>query len=98
MNYTSINKRIFTSVTSCSKPAIRIKKKKKWTNGYNSKYDWNIVRQLSQNNVEDLYALKNDGGLRLFSEDEIKFYTNHTTRNYTQNTHYQHTKKNIPTR
>ena len=29
MNYTSINKRIFTSVTSCSKPAIRIKKKKK---------------------------------------------------------------------
>ena len=56
------------------------------------------VQQLSQNNVEDLYALKNDGGLRSFSEDEIKFYTNYTTRNYTQNTHYQHTKKNIPTR
>ena len=62
-------------------------------NGYISKYDWNIVRQLSQNNVEDLYALKNDGGLRLFSEDEIKNYTNYTTSNYTQKTHYKHTKK-----
>ena len=48
---------------------------------------------MSQNNVEDLYALKNDGGLRLFSEDEIKNYTNYTTSNYTQKTHYKHTKK-----
>ena len=66
-------------------------------NGYISKYDWNIVRQLSQNNVEDLYTLKNDGGLRLFCEDEIKNYTNYTTSDYTQNTHYKNTKKNVPT-
>ena len=30
---------------------------------------------MRQNNVEDLYALKNDDGVRLFSEDEIKNYT-----------------------
>ena len=30
---------------------------------------------MRQNNVEDLYALKNDDGVRLFSEDEIKSYT-----------------------
>ena len=30
---------------------------------------------MRQNNVEDLYALKNDDGVRLFSEDEIESYT-----------------------
>ena len=30
---------------------------------------------MRQNNVEDLYAFKNDDGVRLFSEDEIKSYT-----------------------
>ena len=29
---------------------------------------------MRQNNVEDLDALKNDDGVRLFSEDEIKNY------------------------
>ena len=45
-----------------------------YKNGYNSKSYWNIIRQLRQNNVEDLDALKNDDGVRLFSEDEIKNY------------------------
>ena len=30
---------------------------------------------MRQNNVEGLYALKNDDGVRLFSEDEIESYT-----------------------
>ena len=30
---------------------------------------------MRQNNVEDLYALKNNDGVKLFSEDEIKNYT-----------------------
>ena len=29
-------------------------------------------RQMKQNNKEDLYSLKNDDGVRLFSESEIK--------------------------
>ena len=32
-------------------------------------------RQMRQNNVEDLYSLKNDDGVNLFSESEIKNYT-----------------------
>ena len=43
-----------------------------YKNGHNSKSYWNIIPKLRQNNAEDLYALKNDDGLRLFSEDEIK--------------------------
>ena len=50
-------------------------------NGYNSKSYCNIIRQLRQNNSEDLYALKNDDGVWLFSEDEIKNYTH---KNYKQ--------------
>ena len=46
-----------------------------YRNGYNSKSYWNIIQQLRQYNIEDLYALKNDDGGRLFSEDEIKNYT-----------------------
>ena len=43
--------------------------------GYNSKSYWNIIRQLRQNKAKDLYALKNDKRVRLFSESEIKNYT-----------------------
>ena len=32
-------------------------------------------RQMRKNNVEDLYLLKNDNGVNLFSESEIKNYT-----------------------
>ena len=38
-----------------------------YKNGFNSKSYWNITQQLRQNNLEDLYALKNDDGVRLFS-------------------------------
>ena len=44
-------------------------------NEHNSKSYWNIIRQLGQNDVEHLQALKNDDGVRLFSEVEIKNYT-----------------------
>ena len=43
-----------------------------YRNGYNSKSYWSIIQQLRQNNVEDLYALKNYNGVRLFSEGKIK--------------------------
>ena len=46
-----------------------------YKNGYNSKFYWNVIRQLRQNNTDDVYALKIDDGLRLFSEGEIKNYT-----------------------
>ena len=46
MNYTSIKKRIFTSVTSCSKPAIRIKQTKKK----------NRTGNLPQNKLRIIYA------------------------------------------
>ena len=43
-----------------------------YRNGYNSKSYWSIIQQLKQNNVEILYALKNDDGVGLFSEGKIK--------------------------
>ena len=33
---------------------------------------WNILRQMERNNSEDLIAIKDDKGNRLFSEEEIK--------------------------
>ena len=35
---------------------------------------WNIVRQMKRNNSEDLIAIKDDKGNRLFSEREIKLH------------------------
>ena len=52
-----------------------------YKNGYNSKTYWRIAQQLRQNIVEDIHALKNDDGVRLFSEDEIKYYR-HQYSNY----------------
>ena len=43
--------------------------------GLNSKPFWNIVRQMKRNNSEDLIAIKDDKGSRLFSEEEIKLHT-----------------------
>ena len=67
-----------------------------YKNGYNSKSYCNI-QQLRQNNVEDLYALKmmmeSDYSVKM----KLKIIHINTTSNYTQNTHYQHTKKNSPT-
>ena len=39
-----------------------------------SNFIWSS-RQMRQNNLEDLYSLKNDDGINLFSESEIKNYT-----------------------
>ena len=36
--------------------------------GLNSKTLWDIVRQMKRNNSEDLIAIKDDKGSRLFSE------------------------------
>ena len=34
-----------------------------------------LYESFRQNNIEDLYASKNDDGVRLFSEGEFKNYT-----------------------
>ena len=43
--------------------------------GPNSKPFWNTVRQIKRNNSEDLIAIKDDKGSRLFSKEEIKLHT-----------------------
>ena len=64
-----------------------------------SRFYQNIIGQIKQNNVydvyEDVYTLKNYDKVRRFSEGEIKITHNNTTNNYTQNTHNQHTKKMV---
>ena len=73
--YVETQKNLRTTINNYITRATEKKLQSIYKNGYNSKSYWNIIRQSRQNNVEDLYALKNDDGVRLFSEDEIKSYT-----------------------
>ena len=36
---------------------------------------WNLIRRVKKNNSEDLYAIKNKNGEKLFNEKDIKQYT-----------------------
>ena len=74
-HYVETQKNLRTIINNYITRATEKKLQSIYKNGYNSKSYWNIIRQLRQNNVEDLYALKNDDGVRLFSEDEIESYT-----------------------
>ena len=74
-HYVETQKNLRTIINNYITRATEKKLQSIYKNGYNSKSYWNIIRQSRQNNVEDLYALKNDDGVRLFSEDEIKSYT-----------------------
>ena len=35
---------------------------------------WNLIRRVKKNNSEDLYAIKNKNGEKLFNEKDIKQY------------------------
>ena len=52
--------------------------------GLNSKPFWNIVRQMKRNNSEDLIAIKDGKGSRLFSEEEINLHKVNYYKNYTK--------------
>ena len=41
----------------------------------NSKMFWNLIRQIKKSNSEDLYAIKNQNGEKIFNEKDIKQYT-----------------------
>ena len=43
--------------------------------GTNSKMFWNLIRQIKKSNSEDLYAIKNQNGEKIFNEKDIKQYT-----------------------
>ena len=43
--------------------------------GTNPKMFWNLIRQIKKNNSEDLYAIKNQNGEKIFNEKDIKQYT-----------------------
>ena len=43
--------------------------------GINSKMFWNLIRQIKKSNSEDLYAIKNQNGEKIFNEKDIKQYT-----------------------
>ena len=49
-----------------------------------------MIWQLRQNNLEDLYELKNDDEVRLFSESEIENYIH-------QNSNQLYLKRSLPT-
>ena len=38
----------------------------------NSKMFWNLIRQIKKSNSEDLYAIKNRNGEKIFNEKDIK--------------------------
>ena len=40
--------------------------------GTNSKMFWNLIRQIKKSNSEDLYAIKNQNGEKIFNEKDIK--------------------------
>ena len=40
--------------------------------GTNSKMFWNLIRQIKKSNSEDLYAIKNRNGEKIFNEKDIK--------------------------
>ena len=52
--------------------------------GLNSKPFWNIVRQMKRNNSEDLIAIKDGKGSRMFSEEEINLHKVNYYKNYTK--------------
>ena len=57
---------------------IKIENKLKVINnsgGTNSKMFWNLIRQIKKSNSEDLYAIKNQNGEKIFNEKDIKQYT-----------------------
>ena len=95
--YVETQKNLRTTINNYITRATEKKLQAIYKNGYNSKSYWNIIQQLRQNNVEDLYALKmmmeSDYSVKM----KLKIIHINTTSNYTQNTHYQHTKKNDPT-
>ena len=43
--------------------------------GTNSKMFWNLIRQIKKSNSEDLHAIKNQNGEKIFNEKGIKQYT-----------------------
>ena len=54
---------------------IKIENKLKVINnsgGTNSKMFWNLIRQIKKSNSEDLYAIKNRNGEKIFNEKDIK--------------------------
>ena len=71
--YVETQKNLRTTVNSYITRATEKKLQSINKNGYNSKSYWNIIQQLRQNNEEDLYALKNDDGVRLFSKDAHQY-------------------------
>ena len=72
--YVQTQKNLRTTINNYIIRATEKKLQSIYKNEYNSKSYWNIIQQLRQNNV-GLYALKNDDGIRISSEDEIKSYT-----------------------
>ena len=73
--YVETQKNLRTVINDYITRATEKKLQSIYENGYNSKSYWNIIQQLRQNNVEDLYTLKNDDGVRLLSKEKIKNYT-----------------------
>ena len=74
--YVETQKNLRTIINDYVTRATEKKLQSIYKNGYSSKSYCNITRQLRQNSVEDLYTLREDDEVRLFSEDETKNYTN----------------------
>ena len=53
---------------------------------------WNLIRQIKKSNSENLYAIKNQNGDKIFNAKDIKQYTqNFITKNCIQKEHHQYT-------